>query len=338
MQWQIVLPFFLLIIFPIFLVYKTTPGYLTGRLKQTSLLSEKGQFGIKLVTREQIRENGFRRDSYQNSVTQFFHNMPVNTMNAILNNWTKHFAFEYLYFKGGEPNRLQVPNVGVFLLIEFLFFAGGSLFLFRHGKFNLFFFAIILILIGFLPAGLTFEEVPSTHRPIFASVGFFLIEGYFLYQLSKKINVNLIKIIVVAILGIFSYQMSYYLHNYLILEPRHMNWFRHAEMNEVAFFLKRNINKYDKIYVVKNSVEPVYFYYFFNNLDPKPVILNNTKTHSGTWTDGKITYVHNPCVDIDSPPGEKTLIIERTECENGGSFIRDVLTTDGTKSLKIISK
>lgn len=337
-HWKIIFPFVFLIVFPILIVYKTTPGYLNGRFKQTSLLEEKGQFGIKLVTEEQIRENGYNRAVYQNSITQFFHNMPVNTLNAVLINWTKHFSFDYLYFKGGEPNRLQVPNVGVFLLIEFVFLTGGSLFLFRHAKFNLFFLAILLILIGFLPAGLTFEEVPSTHRPIFASIGFFLIESYFLYWLAKKLKSLPFKLLCVVMFLIFAYEMSFYLHNYLVLEPRHKNWFRHAEMYEVAYFIRRNINKYDKIYVVKNSVEPAYFYYFFNNLDPMPIILNANKNHSGTWVDGKITYVNESCADFENPRGTKVLIIERTECENGGALIREVLTTDGTKSLKIISK
>lgn len=335
---EIILPFLFLIIFPILVVYKTTPGYLNGRFKQTSLLEEKGQLGIKLVTEEQIRENGVNRAEYQNLITRFFHNMPVNTANDIFSNIAKHFSFDYLYFKGGEPNRLQVPNVGVFLLIEFLFLSGGALLLFRHGKFKLLALCILFILIGFLPAGLTFEEVPSTHRPIFVTIGFFIIEAYFLYQLSKRLKSLPFKLLSAAILLIFAYEMSVYLHNYLVLEPRHKNWFRHQEMTNVAYFLKRNINKYDKIYVVKNSVEPAYFYYFFNKLDPMSMILNTSKTHSGTWTDGKITYVHNPCADFADKPGDKVLIIERTECESGGALIQNVLTTDGTKALKIISK
>lgn len=341
--WKIFLPFLFLIIFPVLFVYKSTPGYLNGRLKQTSLLSEKGQFGIKLVTEEQIRENGYNRKDYQNFITLFFHNMKINTLNNILNNWTKHFSFEYLYFKGGEPNRLQVPGVGVFLLIESIFLIGGVLLMFRHGKFGLLFFSTFIILASFLPAGLTFEEVPSTHRPIFATVGFFLIESYFLFSIARSSifpKKSPISLTVFSFLFlVLAYQMSVYLHNYLVLSPRHRNWFRHAEMYDIAFFLKKNKYRYNKIYVVKNSVEPVYFYYFFNKLDPMPIILNKTKTHSGSWTDGTITFVHSPCVDFEKSANEKkVLVIERIECQNGGSLIRNILSTDGTPILKILEK
>ncbi len=335
---EIILPFLFLMIFPIFVVYKTTPGYLNGRFKQVSLLEEKGQFGIELVTAEQIRENAYNRTEYQNLVTQFFHNMSINTANSILDNLTKHFSFDYLYFKGGEPNRLQVPNVGVFLLIEFLFLSGGALLLFRHGKFKLLTLSVFFIIVGFLPAGLTFEEVPSTHRPIFTTIGFFLIEAYFLYQLSKRLKSLPSKLLCAAIFLIFAYEMSFYLHNYLVLQPRHQNLFRHSEMNTVARDLYLKQNQYDAIYITKNSTEPAYFYYFFNNLDPKLMIESTGKNNLQSWTDGKIHYLHMPCADVVMKE-KRVLVIEGAAfCQTGGNVIKYIYNSDGSKIYRVVAK
>lgn len=327
------IPFIALIIFPLLPVYLNNPGYLNGRFKQTSFFTGMGRLGIQLVVDEQIRENGYNRRVYQNFITQIFHNVPLNTLNAVLNNWTKHFSFEYLYFKGGEPMRLQVPQTGIFLLVESIFLIGGAFLMARRKNNLLLSFGVLTILISFLPAGLTFEEVPSTHRPIFAVVGFLIIEAYFLTQVCRRYPT-----LILFLTAIFSLEFCYYLHNYLVLQPRHKNWWRHPEMQEVASVIKRNFNLYDEIYVVKNSTEPAYFYYFFNRLDPRPLILNSGKNHSASWSDGKVTYVHEQCADFQPQAGKKYLIIERSECENGGTFMREILSTDGTKILKVLKK
>lgn len=337
--WQTAIPFFTLIIFPILPIALTNPGYLNGRFKQTSVFDGMGKLGVKLVTEEQIRENGFNRVSYQNLITQFFHNVPINTVNTIFDNWTKHLSFEYLYFKGGEPNRLQVPQTGVFLLVESMFAVGGVLLLFQRRKYWLLLFAVSVVMISFLPAGLTVEEVPSTHRPIFAIVGFFLLESYFLTWFAGQVQTNRLATSLAGLMTVvLAYEIAFYLHNYLVLQPRHKNWYRHPEMYEAAKYVYLNKDKFDQIYWVKNSVEPVYFYYFFNRLDPKEVIDNPTKTHSASWSQGKITFVQEACANFETKDNEKYLVIEKAECETGGAFIKNMMSTDGTKILRVITK
>jgi 4-amino-4-deoxy-L-arabinose transferase-like glycosyltransferase len=332
--WKVAIPFIVLIIFPLLPVMFTNPGYLNGRLKQTSVFYGIGKEGIDLVNKEKIREIVRNRVVVQNAVTQLFHNMPLATLNTVLDNWGAHLNPSFLYFKGGYPLRLQVSDSGIFLPIEFLFLMGGLILLFHDKKYLLFVLAGAFIAIGFFPAALTVEEVPSTHRTIFAILGFLIFESYFLYKLLIMPKGKLIFLI---ILGILTFQSSFILHNYLIMQPRHKNSYRHFEMYEIAKYLKVNQAGFDHIYITKNGTEPGYYYYFFNNIDPKPFIENKTKTHSGTWVDGKFTYVHAPCADVEINPN--SLIIEGAAfCKSEGAFIKDIYNSDGQKFYRIVER
>jgi hypothetical protein len=256
----------------------------------------------------------------------------VNTFNTILSNLGEHLSLDFLYFKGGEPMRLQVPQTGVFLPVEFIFIVGGALLAFQRKKYALFFLGITFIIIGFLPAGITVEEVPSTHRTIFAVIGFFIIEAYFLVHIRNSKSGQMIKI---GLLLIIVYETTFYLHNYFILQPRHKNAYRHFEMYDLAKYLKKNEGAYDGIYIIKNGTEPGYYYYFFNNLDPKPFMQNSTKSHLATWDDGKFHYIHSPCADVEMK--SKALVIEGAAfCKQEGAFLRYVYNSDGAKVLRII--
>jgi 4-amino-4-deoxy-L-arabinose transferase-like glycosyltransferase len=337
MYWSIIIPFVVLVIFPIMPIYKTNPGYFNGRFKQTSIFEGMGKLGVELITKEQQQEVLYNRVDMQGAVNNYFHNTKINTINTILDNLTKHFSFEYLYFKGGEPFRLQVPNTGVFLLVEFIFLAGGALLLFQKKKYGIFFLAIFVILISFSPAGLTSEEIPSTHRPIFATIGFFMIESYFFYILSQKNNLP-VKGLMGLIIIVFSYEMTFYLHNYFVMQPRHKNSFRHYEMNEVARLMEKGKNTYDGIYVVKRNTEPAYYYYFFNEIDPMPFLLNEQKSHRVSWDDGIFHYIHFPCADVEIK-AKKALVIEEADyCGTKGKFIKYILNSDGTKILRVVEQ
>jgi 4-amino-4-deoxy-L-arabinose transferase-like glycosyltransferase len=333
-NWKVAIPFIALIIFPLIPVMITNPGYLNGRLKQTSVFYGMGKEGIELVNDEKIREIVRNRETYQNFITRFFHNIPVATVNTVLNNWGAHLSPSFLYFQGGYPLRLQVPDSGIFLPLEFIFLIGGCLFLFRDKKYLLFALAVSFIAFGFLPAALTVEEVPSTHRTIFAVLGFLIFESYFLYILSKNFTS---KLIAVPLIILFTYEMSVVNHNYLVMQPRHKNSYRHFEMFEIAKYLKLNQNKYDNIYITKNGTEPGYYYYFFNNLDPKPFIENTSKNHLGTWSDGKFHYIHAPCADV--PYVGKSLIIEGAAfCTHDGGFIKYIYNSDGQKFYRMVER
>lgn len=330
------LPFIFFLILPTIPILLHNPGFLNGRLKQTSVFYGQGKEGIKLITEEQIRENGISRNTYQNFVTRIFHNVPFNTFKVVVDNWTKHLSFEFLYLKSGPPKRLQVPDVGNFLPVESVFMFFGLLLMFRHGKFGLFFLSLAFILFSFLPAGLTVQEVPSTARTIFALLGFFIIEGYFLWQLVEhKSKVMVIKGIKFLIIMVMTFQFASYLHNYLILQPRHQNWFRRPEMQEVAHLLAANERLYDKIWVVKNSTEPAFFYYFFNGLDPLPLIENYKKNFIGNWLDKNFYYVGDECVKMEGAK-KNNLIVEKIECLTGKEpqkVIKYIYSTDGRKVL-----
>lgn len=335
LNFLIVIPYVTLIIFPILSIYFGNPGYLNGRFKQTSVFSGIGAEGIRLVTEEQIRENAYNRLVYQNFVTQFFHNIPVNTLNTILSSLGKHLSLDFLYFKGGEPMRLQVPQTGVFLPVEFIFVVGGGLLLFQRKKYALLSLGVVLIMISFLPAGLTIEEVPSTHRTIFAVIGFFLLESYFLVNISKS---KPGKIVILGLLMIIAYETAVYLHNYLVLQPRHKNTYRHFEMYDLAKYLQKNEAAYDGVYITKNGTEPGYYYYFFNNIDPKPFIKNTTKNHLQSWDDGKFHYLHMPCADVEIKV-KRALVIEGTAfCKHEGALLRYIYNSDGSTVYRVLAK
>lgn len=98
----------------------TSEGGLS-RFEAVGIISDQGP---QLVVDEQIRIT----TPYQHQlVTRFFHNKLVGYSQKIIEIYTSHFTFSFLFLGGGQPGRYKIPFHGLMYLGEAVLLAIGAM-------------------------------------------------------------------------------------------------------------------------------------------------------------------------------------------------------------------
>lgn len=219
----------------------------------------------QLVLNEQIREDGTTHTPLM--ITRIFHNKAVNYSSTFLQNYFKHFSYEFLFTDQGFPDRYRVSQMGLLYPFELPLLLVGLITLFvRYRRIGYFLFGwIVLAPIG---SAMTFDDVPNLQRTlivfpalsILTAVGFLQIWGYI-----KSLRGSFV--MKILLIGIIIFSIGYYLHQYFIHQVLHRPWYRQEGYKQLI----EQINKfpqYKKVVITDAETEPGIFFLFFNHYDP----------------------------------------------------------------------
>lgn len=288
----------------------------SGRFGQTSIFSNPD-----IVAKIQALSDVDKGNILEARV---FHNKPLVYAKEIKNLYLSYFSTEFLYIKGGLPERYVVPEHGLFYYIELPFLIAGFYFLVRRRP-RFYFLPLIWIICGPLAASLTLEDSPNIQRALFMLPAFQIIEAYgiyFVYYLFKGVFRYLY---VFGLTVVLAGSMVFFFHQYSVHASVHYAFLRNAGMMELFSDLKTREDNFDQIYVSSVQDIPMYFFFYNHKSYPQLKIAEGQKD----FTVGKYHFVNHECPEVITSKekfNEKTLVVSYYGCENV-DFLQNIDST-----------
>lgn len=329
----IIVVFTSFLLFPNLFYYIFQPKKITGRFDQVSIFSQKG---TQLVLDEQIREDGTGKPT-RPQISRFFHNKPANYFYVFINNYTTYFSGQYLVGPDARPLRYKIPGAGLLYYMDIPFLLLGIYFLLHKPNWNKT-FLLFWFFAGPVSASLTLEDTPNMQRSIFMNPAIQIIVAVGIVQFFQQANRiknkrRIIPAMTVLTFGIYSYFFLYFMHQFLIHQPRHQNWYRNSEWKEAVQTIEKLEPNYQQIKVT-NPLAHYYLMFYSQNYrntnGANPNYLKNRNINA-TWSLGKYTFVNQDCFSIENGNWD-TLYVVGQNCEDIPPWARklkEAKTSDG---------
>lgn len=294
----------------------------TGRFNQTSIFANTG-------VKEHIKalDDGEKGNIL---LAKIFDNKPVIYGVTFINQYFSYFSTEFLYIKGGLPERYVVPDMGLFYYIELPLFVLG-LYLLLHQKKPFFLIPLFWLIAAPFGASLTLEDSPNIQRAIMMVIPFMIIEAYGIYLLWTLFTSKIKYVIGTVIFLAFFLNMIYFLHMYFIQSPSHVSFMRNDGNDRLFSYLSQKENKYNIIYLSSHEDLPMYFLFDTNN---KTQLLSTTREkYSQGYTNGKYVFIPFDCPSSMIPLGSaRILTVDNMNCQRDSSLsvIKTIVRKDAT--------
>lgn len=249
------------------LVMIINTGVIIGASQRLKQLSVFNAAIVSLPMEEKIRE-----DTGSNVlVTRLFHNKVIDHAFVISKNYFDYFTYDFLFLKGGQPDREKIPGVGILYLFELPFLLYGIYLAIRNkekwGKLMVFFILLFPLALSF-----AVDESPNVHRYF---INIFFLEvlvalGIIGFIKNLKNTNNLIQKTVLSLLFLFIFfNFSYFIHQLFIHQPRHQPWYRGYAYKELVLELDKIDGNYKKIVFTKQHASPYIYVLFFKKINPQ---------------------------------------------------------------------
>ena len=256
--WYFLLGF--IVLAPLIIAIAKDPLTILGRAQYMSIFRDKNVQG-------QLWEaSTLDGPNFPTALTRFFHNKPFYYFKDITRRWLHHFEPSFLFAKGGSVAPFQIPNMGLFYLLDFFFLLAGIFYLTKEKSKGALFVLFWFLLAPFVSA-LTFMT-PASNRnfnmifPACMIIAF----GLTLFITKQKTNKkNWIAVIfsTYLLLFIFYLYQYYYTVSHKIPDQRH---FGRSQLVQELVLLQDN---YDKVILTNNGGPPYIFLLFYQQYDPR---------------------------------------------------------------------
>lgn len=257
--------FLLTIILPFFLILRSPE--ISLRIRTVSIFYTQE---TQLIVDEELREDGVLGIGVKTA--RFFHNKPMGYFNQFFKNYFSHFSYDFLFTDSGLPNRYKVPGSGLLYLIDLpLLILGLTFFLKYSSKIGVFLMGWVLL--GFIGAGLTFDDMPNLQRTLIVFPALSIISGvglYYLLTILRKIKYLLVKIFLVFLIFSFSvFNFLSYLHQYYVHQLNHRPWYRQEGYQKLVKKVNENLPLFKEVIITDWEPAPTIFFLFFGQYDPQ---------------------------------------------------------------------
>jgi 4-amino-4-deoxy-L-arabinose transferase-like glycosyltransferase len=307
-----------------------------GRFDQTSM------FGGQNATMTKVRSQIFAAEEGTNHTlaVKFYHNKYILYGKEILNQYLSYFSPQYLFTIGGLPYRYSVSDEGLLyltclplLLFSFIYFRGIEK---RIGIFLLY-----LLFISPLPAPITLDDVPNTHRTLFMVLPLTILASYGFFACLDSLKKPYMKKVFMGIVfGFLLVESVYFLHMYY----HHANAVKSVDRDdtnkEMIQYVISQRKAFYAVYLPAHESLPLEYLYFANNFSS--TLLG--KIHKGLTIDSadNVTFTDTYCPSkffAATTQGKNVLFVDRDDCEiDPNAFkVQTVFTRhDGTTSYRVL--
>lgn len=286
------------IILPLFMVLSSPK--LSARIKELNIWQHPE---ARLVLEEQIREDGTAGNNIL--ITRMFHNKVTGYSSVFLQNYFKHFSYEFLFTDKGLPDRYRIPLSGIMYTIELPLFLSGVFFLLRKPtKESIFLLCwIILAPVG---SALTYDDVPNLQRTLIFFPAISIVSAFGLYTLfsllKQRQKVYYLSATFVTLL--FLYQVALYFHQYFVHQRLHRPWFRQEGYKQLVARVNQVSDAYKSVVITNRETAPAIFFLFYSQYNPA-TFQNETKARLGEESDS-VTFGKYIFTDQECPLREET--------------------------------
>lgn len=277
-----------------------------GRFSQTSIFSNQG-----VLDKTRILSDVDQGDIF---AARIFHNKPVIFTKEIVNLYLDYFSTQFLFMKGGLPDRYVVPEHGLFYYVELPFILLGFYFILRRRP-RFYFVPLIWIALGPVAASLTLEDSPNVQRALFMLPSFQILAAYGIYYAYHRIAARFRLIFASILCLIFGLSFVYFWHQYSSHADTHHAFSRNAGMRELFELLNVREDNFSKIYLSSTQDIPIY-YHFYNYKDVPFLSIDEGRKD---YEVGKYVFVNHDCPEVplgDDRLAVKSLIVSYTSCSN----------------------
>jgi len=246
-----------------FFIAQTSWG--SGRFEQTSLFSQQSEAYV--YQQEFIAGIGNSNVFLARSL----YNKPIMFGKQFFDNYGQYFSPEFLFSRGGKPDRYLVPNAGVLLvstLFLVLFFVPRSLrsfvipqdwrsVKFRPGHQPLYYWLLFMVLAAVVPAALTIDDVPNVHRALLMGLGLAFPVAYLA---SRTLHWRIWRVPVwLLIVGIWLFEFSYFGVQYLYQAPHYQAFARQADSREMVEKVALEHEEYERVFLPSSPANSLYY-------------------------------------------------------------------------------
>ena len=221
-----------------------------GRFSQVSIFSD-------LDVQYELSRMPFEEGPGKVFIARMFHNKPSTYTRRLINEYTKYFSSNFfLEATTPKPTRYQTVGVGLLTYVEFVLLILGLVAI-AQKKFSA--LPLLLLLLAPLPAALTTEDAPNLQRALFMLPFLMIIEAYgftFLLKYKKFIFIFLIL------------NFIFFAHMYIVHNKVHLPLYRNIGAKELALYLNKAQDNYDKIILTNIPDSPYPWMAFFAGKNP----------------------------------------------------------------------
>ncbi len=306
-----------------------------GRFSQTSLF-----YNTAIREKIETANAAFSFDDGSNRVfeARVFHNKFTGFFKEGVEQYLSYFSPSFLFIKGGLPDRYIVPNQGLFYLTMIVFLTG--LFLPVKKKRPFYYYFFYLLLVAPIPAALTVDDVPNTHRAAGLILPFCFLAAMGLENLLNFIKNRQLKIgLVIAAVLLIGLETVYFWHQYVNHTASYKSIYRNGGSQELMVVLKEKQAEADQVVMPSLDTLPLYYLFYQANFD---------RSLAGLFGDNlkidkidNVFFVGNWCpereFDLNSLPG-RTILISRSDCDTPAGFTqtREIRRHDSTVAFKVL--
>ncbi len=317
--------FFITVFFVFLTISLSFTKFGTGRFSQTSVFSNRD-----IISRTKVLSDV---DQGNILTARIFHNKVVLFTKEVVDQYLSYFSTQFLYIKGGLPNRYVIPDMGLFYYFEApLLLLGFYVLLRRRDKYS--FMILIWLFSAPVAASLTLEDSPNIQRAIFMIPAFQIIEGFGLFYMVKRSYPFKKTLITILLLGLIL-NLVYFLHQYFVHSPSFISYSRNDGNEKLFSLLKRKEAEYSKIII--SNYEDLPIYYFYYNRQTKIPSFSRGKLKND-FNIGKYYFVSDDCPkkkisSVGVIKGEKILIVDSPNCGTEDVVkVGDIVREDSTQA------
>ncbi len=247
------------------LVFVLLSPQLSLRIRTISIFHDRL---TQLVINEQIANDGVAGLPY--IVTRVFHNKVIGYGSLFLENYFKHFSFDFLFLDKGYPDRYRVPGMGLLYVFELPLIALGAIYLFnKYRKIGI--FIAFWILVSPIGSALTFDDVPNLQRTVFAIPAYSILSGLgfvIFLKLARSFSLRIFRFSILASFIIIIFSISYYLVQYYSQARVYKSWYRQDGYKELVKEVNHLLPNYKKAVITNRESAPTIFFLFYSKYNP----------------------------------------------------------------------
>ncbi len=314
----------LIILISLFLIFRFSNG--TNRPVDISVFSTPA---TKMLIDKQVGYSA----GHSLLIARILHNELINYPLTIIGNYFQHFDSDFLFFKGGLPPRYMVSGSGNFYLIEGLFFLIGlSVIIAGAIKDWKFIFSavgsiLIWLIVGSIPAALTYEDIPHFQRSIMMLPAFVMLAALGFYTFMNIFKNSKIKGLIITVTVLITLFSTFtFLYSYFVEGFRYQPIYRNEGEKELVDAVNKYSGEGYRVIMTSQEANRLIFYLFYNKVDPYYYQVIGSPRDSNGLKFENLVFVEAPCPTNDpralSYAMAKTVYVDQFDCHLPKNYLK----------------
>ncbi len=305
------------------LLFLTTAG--KGRSSQVVFYKNPGM--VKKLTELTFPDKG------NIAAARIFHNKVVVYGRGLIADYSQYFSPDFLFLRGGYPERYLVTEVGLLYIVMVLPIIFGFCELWKQKKRSL--LPIAWLFASPLPAIFTYEDIPSMTRASFMMVPLVMLAGFGLMVIFERLRGRLKALFAVGFIVVVVLEMLFFGHQYIVHQKVYKNFLRDDGMAGFVSYINEHKDSYDQVMVPLGPNYPFY-YLFYNNIFDSSIKIDLAA--KADFRIGNVVFIWNTCPSYFAREQTgKVLYIDGDNCleKEGSILVGKILRADGTLAFNV---